>query len=49
MLNRIFYKMSNNKINLSSYNNVEKISNFKNKYELNKYRKNKLNLLLLIL
>ena len=35
--------MNNNKINLSSYNKVEDITNFKNKYQLNKYRKDKLN------
>lgn len=34
--------MNKAKINLFSYNNVEKISNFKNNNELNQYRKNKL-------
>ena len=34
--------MNNIEINLSSYNNVEKITNFKNKSELNKYRNEKI-------
>ena len=34
--------MNNIEINLSSYNNVEKISHFKNKSELNKYRNEKI-------
>lgn len=42
ILSRLLCKMDKAKINLSSYNNVEKISNFKNDDELKKYRKNKL-------
>ena len=35
--------MNNNKINLLIYNNVEDVENFKNKFSLSKYRKDKLN------
>jgi len=42
MLIRLFSKMDKAEINLTGYDNVEKISNFKNDDELKQYRKDKL-------